>query len=300
MQRLTLESPMPTPPETILVSHAPQNVLQRLLRNRSGLVGLILMVGFVGLSLAGALGFTPYPIMEQHPRDRLQGPSQTYLLGTDQFGRDLASRLMKGGTNSLRVAVFSVALSTVFGTLIGITAGYLGGLVDNLIMRLMDILFAFPTLLLALLVVAILGTGLNNTVLAIAVVYTPIFSRVARGPVLSLKEMEFVTAARCLGVREWHILFRHVLPNMMAPLIVQVTLALSWALITEAGLSFLGLGTQPPEPSWGLMLSSNRSLAEIAPWLILFPGLALMLGVLGFNLLGDGLRDVLDPRFARR
>lgn len=283
-----------------LLQGRPPSLVQLLLRNPSSVVGLVIVTAFTLAALAGLLGLTPYPILEQHPRDRLQPPSQQYLMGTDQFGRDVASRVMKGGTNSLRVALFSVALSTLLGTAIGVTSGYIGGLFDTLLMRLMDILFAFPTLLLALLVVVVLGPGLNNTVLAIAAVYTPIFARIARGPVLSLKEMEFVVAARCLGVREWRILTRHILPNMVAPLIVQVTLALSWALITEAGLSFLGLGTQPPEPSWGLMLSENRGLAEIAPWLIFFPGLAIMLGVLGFNLLGDGLRDILDPRTARR
>jgi peptide/nickel transport system permease protein len=175
-------------------------------------------------------------------------------------------------------------------------AGYIGGSIDNAIMRVMDIFFAFPTLLLALLVVAISGPSLNNTILAITVVYSPIFARVARGPVLSIKEMEFVLAARCLGVRRLRILTHHGLPNALAPLIVQASLALSWSLITEAGLSFLGLGTQPPDPSWGLMLSEGHKLAEIAPWLIVFPGLAIMLGVLGFNLLGDGMRDSLDLR----
>jgi peptide/nickel transport system permease protein len=274
--------------------------LRQLSRNWSGVVGLALILFFITISLLGALGLTPYPPLDQHAIDRLTGPSAEYPLGTDLFGRDLASRIMKGGANSLRVATTSVALATFFGTLLGITAGFIGGRVDNVIMRTMDVFFAFPTLLLALLVVVVLGPGLNNTVLAVAVVYTPIFARVARGPVLSIKEMEFVTAARCLGMSEVRILFRHVLPNTIAPLIVQITLALSWALITEAGLSFLGLGTQPPEPSWGLMLSESRNLAEIAPWLMVFPGLAIMLGVLGFNLLGDGLRDVLDPRFSRR
>jgi len=273
---------------------------RRLIANRSGTVGLVLIGLFLLIGLLGAIGLTPYPPLEQHPPDRLTGPSATYPLGTDLFGRDLASRLMRGGANSLQVALFSVFLAGTTGTLLGIVAGYTGGQVDNVIMRVMDIFFAFPTLLLALLVVVVLGPGLQNTVFAIAVVYTPIFARVSRGPVLSLKEMDFVMAARCLGISERRILFRHVLPNAMAPLIVQVSLALSWSLITEAGLSFLGLGTQPPEPSWGLMLSESRSLAEIAPWLMLFPGLAIMLGVLGFNLLGDGLRDVLDPRTAHR
>lgn len=273
---------------------------RRLIANRSGTVGLVLIGLFLLIGLLGTIGLTPYPPLEQHPPDRLTGPSAAYPLGTDLFGRDLASRLMRGGANSLQVALFSVFLAGTTGTLLGIVAGYTGGQVDNVIMRVMDIFFAFPTLLLALLVVVVLGPGLQNTVFAIAVVYTPIFARVSRGPVLSLKEMDFVMAARCLGISEGRILFRHVLPNAMAPLIVQVSLALSWSLITEAGLSFLGLGTQPPEPSWGLMLSESRSLAEIAPWLMIFPGLAIMLGVLGFNLLGDGLRDVLDPRTAHR
>jgi peptide/nickel transport system permease protein len=163
-------------------------------------------------------------------------------------------------------------------------------------MRIMDVFFAFPALLMALVVVSILGAGINTTVLAITIIYTPIFARVARGPVLSVKAMEFVTAARSIGVQSGGILWRYILPNTLAALIVQTSLALSWALLTEAALSFLGLGTQPPAASWGVMLSESRGLAENAPWLMLFPGAAIMLGVLGFNLLGDGLRDVLDPR----
>ncbi|MBN1286933.1 MAG: ABC transporter permease [Anaerolineae bacterium] len=287
-------------PVTALDAPAPRrrepNLLARLLRDRSGTTGLVLVILFLLVGLLGALEQTPYPPNEQHAADRMQAPGASYIMGTDLFGRDVASRLMVGATNSLKVALASVILSTLIGTTIGMVAGYVGGAVDNLIMRVMDIFFAFPTLLLALLVVAVLGTGLGNTVLAITVVYSPIFARVARGPVLSIKAVEFVTAARCVGLREWRILVRHVLPNTMAPLIVQASLALSWSLITEAGLSFLGLGTQPPAPSWGLMLSEGRKLAEFAPWLMVFPGLAIMLGVLGFNLLGDGLRDVLDPR----
>lgn len=167
-------------------------------------------------------------------------------------------------------------------------------------MRLMDILFAFPALLLALVVVTVLGPGPANSALAIAIVYLPIFARVARGPVLSVKELDFVLAARCLGLRPLFILLRHVLPNVTAPLIVQVSLALSWALLTEAALSYLGLGTRPPAASWGVMLSESRPLAERAPWMMIAPGLAIMAGVLGFNLLGDGLRDVLDPRLRGR
>ncbi len=202
---------------TELVTVKRPSFMRQLLQNRSGLVGLIIVTLFVSTSLLGAAGVTPYPPREQHAIDRLKAPSETYLMGTDMFGRDLISRLMKGGANSLKVALASVALSTFFGTLLGITAGFLGGHADNVIMRTMDVFFAFPTLLLALLVVVVLGPGLDNTILAIAIVYTPIFARVARGPVLSLKEMEYVTAARCLGISEWRILFRHVLPNADAP-----------------------------------------------------------------------------------
>ena len=235
----------------------------RLLRNLSGAIGLLLVTIYLIIALLGALAFTPYPSLEQHTHDRLKAPSAQYLMGTDLFGRDIASRLMEGAANSLRVALLSVAIAATLG---------------------------------ALVVVSILGPGVNTTVLAIAVVYTPIFARVARAPVLSVKEMEFITATRCLGMSDARIIFRHILPNTLAPLIVQVSLALSWALLTEAGLSFLGLGTQPPTPSWGVMLSESRGIAEMAPWLMLYPALAIMLGVMGFNLLGDGLRDVLDPR----
>ncbi len=267
----------------------------RLLRDPSGRLGLILVVVFSVTSLMGLFEITPYPVLEQHRIDRLTAPNEIYALGTDQFGRDVLSRVMRGGANSLQVAVISVAVSATLGTIIGIISGYMGGNIDTLLMRIMDILFAFPSLLLALLIVTIVGASLSSTITAITIVYTPIFARVARGPVLALKNSEFVTAARCLGATDFRIVLFHIVPNMRTVLIVQITLALSWALITEAGLSFLGLGTQPPDPSWGLMLSENRGLAEIAPWLIVAPGIAIMLTVLGFNLLGDGLRDVLDP-----
>ncbi|MGQ9850289.1 MAG: ABC transporter permease [Aggregatilineaceae bacterium] len=275
------------------------SLLRRLLRSRSGALGLFLIIFYITMAVIGLLGLTPYSPTEQHRLDRLQGPSSRYYLGTDMFGRDVFSRLIRGSTNSLYVAFFSVAISGSLGTLIGTTSAYLGGLYDNVMMRIMDVFFAFPAMLLALLVVVVLGRGLDKTILAIAVVYTPIFARVARGPVLAVKEMEFVTAARCLGMRHSRILLLHVLPNTLAPLLVQVSLALSWSLLTEAGLSFLGLGIQPPEPSWGVMLSESQGISEIAPWLMIYPGLAIMLGVLGFNLLGDGLRDVLDPRMRR-
>jgi peptide/nickel transport system permease protein len=270
--------------------------LRRLLRNRSGTVGLVIVTVYLIIGLLGALRLTPYSPAQNHPRDRLQPPSEMFGMGTDLLGRDVTSRIMEGAANSLRVALFSVVAATLMGTLLGTISGYVGGVVDNIIMRVMDVFFALPALLLALVIVSVFGAGVNTTVLAIAIVYTPIFARVARGPVLSVKAMEFVTAARSIGVRGGGILWRHILPNTLAPLIVQVSLALSWALLTEAGLSFLGLGTQPPAASWGVMLSESRGLAENAPWLMIAPGLSIMFGVLGFNLLGDGLRDILDPR----
>jgi peptide/nickel transport system permease protein len=287
---------MPAAPESTITLPRGPGFPRRLLRNRSGSVGLLLVLLFVVVGMLGGLGITPFPSLEQHVRDRLKPPSQTYSMGTDMFGRDIASRIMEGASNSLQVAALSVVLATTIGTAIGMIAGFVGGAVDNVLMRLMDVFFALPALLLALLIVTVLGPGLTSTVIAIAVVYTPIFARVARGPVLSVKAMEFIAAARCIGVPEWRILLRHILPNTLAPLIVQISLALSWSLLTEAGLSFLGLGTQPPRASWGVMLSESRGIAELAPWLMIYPAVSIVLGVLGFNLLGDGLRDVLDPR----
>ncbi len=276
-------------------SSAP-GVLRRLSRNRSGATGLLLVLFFIVVALAGFLGLTPRPPAEQVMTQRLAPPSADFPMGTDLFGRDITSRLISGAAVSLRVAIQAVAIAGGLGAALGILAGFVGGRVDHFIMRLMDVLFAFPALLLALVIVTVLGPGPANSALAIAIVYLPIFARVARGPVLSVKQLDFVLAARCLGVRPLAVLLRHVLPNVTAPLIVQVSLALSWALLTEAALSYLGLGTRPPAASWGVMLSESRALAERAPWLMIFPGLAIMSGVLGFNLLGDGLRDVLDPR----
>jgi peptide/nickel transport system permease protein len=269
--------------------------LVRFIRYRSSQIGLALVLIYIIVALFASV-LAPYSPIEQHAKDRLQEPNANYWLGTDEFGRDILSRLMHGATNSLRIAIISVAIACLVGSALGMIAGYVGGVFDNAMMRVMDLFFAFPAILLALTIVAALGPGAINTILAIAVVYTPIFARVARAPVLSLKTTEFVQAAQAIGARHPHILLRHILPNALAPIIVQITLALSWAMLTEAGLSFLGLGTIPPAPSWGSMLSESRKMMEIAPWMAIFPGLAIMLGVLGFNLLGDGLRDALDPR----
>ncbi len=272
--------------------------IKRLLRNRNATVGLTIIVFYLVLFVMGSLAITPFPPNEQHPdaANRFQPPNATYLMGTDQFGRDVFSRVIRGTVYSLRVVFISVAIATILGTLIGAISGYVGGRIDTLIMRIMDIFFAFPAILLALAVISALGPGPYNVIPAIAVVYTPIFARVARAPVLLIRSAEYVTAARSIGMRDWRILIQHVLPNSLDPVLVTISLALSWALLTEAGLSFLGLGPQPPEASWGLMLKDARNFLETAPWLAIFPGLAIMIGVLGFNLLGDGLRDVFDPR----
>ncbi len=267
----------------------------RIFRYRSAVIGLILVVMYVGVALFAQF-IAPYSPIDQHPKDRLQPPNATYLLGTDEFGRDILSRLIFGAQNSLIVSVSSVAVACFFGTILGMVSGYTGGLQDNVIMRLMDLLFAFPSVLLALFIVTALGPGARNTILAISIVYTPIFARVARAPVLVIKTEEYVLASRALGSGHPRILSRHILPNISAPILVQVSLALSWVMLTEASLSFLGLGTIPPNPSWGSMLSDSRILMELAPWTAIFPGLAIMFGVLGFSMLGDGLRDMLDPR----
>ena len=228
--------------------------------------------------------------------DRMAGPRPGLPFGADSFGRDLLSRVVHGARLSLRVAVESVAAALLAGGSLGLLAGYAGGPADQAIMRAMDVFFAFPAVLLALGIVAALGPSPGNVVLAIAVVYTPIFARVVRGPVLALKEREFVEATRALGATPTRVVVAHILPNLGSVVVVQTSIALSWAILTEASLSFLGLSAQPPAPSWGAMLNEGRLNLELAPHLAVFPGLAIMLAVLGFNLLGDGLRDVLDPQ----
>ncbi len=268
----------------------------KLLAHPSGRIGGGIILIYLLLALAGLLTLTPYDPVAQFPAARLSGPSGAHLMGTDLFGRDVFSRLVVGVRTSFVIAIGSVAIASLAGTVIGLVSAWWGGWRDGLLMRVMDVFLAFPAILLALLVVSVVGPGTVTTILAIAVVYTPIFARVARGPALSIKARDFVDAARTFGSAPSYILSRHLLLNLAAPLTVQATLALSWALLTEAALSFLGLGTQPPEPSLGLMLSESRNLMELAPWLLAFPGAAIMLGVLGFNLLGDALRDVVDPR----
>ncbi|TMG41235.1 MAG: ABC transporter permease [Chloroflexi bacterium] len=219
-----------------------------------------------------------------------------FPFGTDALGRDLLSRVLWGARLSIQVAVFSVAWATLVGGGLGLVSGYVGGLLDLAIGRVLDVFFAFPAILLALGIVAALGPDPTNVVIAIGIVYTPIFARVVRGPVLALKVRDFVEAARAIGATPLRIVVRHIVPNLVSTLVVQVSLALSWSVLTEGALSFLGLSAQPPAPSWGVMLNEGRQYLEFATHLAVFPGLAIMVAVLGFNLLGDGLRDALDPQ----
>lgn len=276
------------------------DILRAIARHPSGRIGATIIVVYIVAATLAAVGLTPHDPLQQFRIDRLTGPSATYLMGTDLFGRDAFSRLMLGIGQSFVIAFSSVALATLAGTIIGLFAAWWGHLWDGVLMRIMDVLLAFPAILLAMLIVAIAGAGTFTSIAAIAIVYTPIFARVVRGPALSLRQRDFVDAARTFGSSQWFILTRHLLLNLVAPLTVQVTLALAWALLTEAGLSFLGLGTQPPAPSLGVMLAESKNLMTRAPWLMIFPGLAIMLGILGFNLFGDALRDILDPRTRER
>jgi peptide/nickel transport system permease protein len=277
---------------------SPEAAARRLVANPAAVIGLVIVGVYVGLGLTADWLPLRNPL-QIVGANRMAGPSWSLPLGADTFGRDVLSRIVFGTRLSLQVSAWSVAIALSLGSLLGLLAGYAGGWIDQLIMRSMDVLFAFPAVLLALGIVAALGPDPKNVVIAIAVVYTPIFARVVRGPVLSIKEREFVDAARALGARASRIVARHVLPNLLSVLIVQTSIALSWAVLTEAALSFLGLSAQPPAPSWGVMLNEGRQNLEVAPHMAIFPGLAVMLAVLGFNLLGDGLRDVLDPRSRR-
>lgn len=267
----------------------------RFVHNRVAPIGLVIIVANLGLALLAPV-IVPHDVRAMHPADTLRPPGDGYLFGTDEFGRDVLSRVLMGSRISLSVAFLSVLTSVTLGTTLGLTAGFYGGWWDALVMRMMDIIFAFPAILLAIAIMAVLGASLVNLVLAIGIVYTPQFARVARAAALTIRGLEFVDAARALGLGNARIIGRHLIPNVLAPITVQVSLSLSLAILSESALSFLGLGTQPPTPSWGNMLSEGRQFLELAPWNAVFPGLAIMFVVLGFNLLGDGLRDLLDPR----
>ncbi|MGH1564738.1 ABC transporter permease [Mumia sp. DW29H23] len=269
-------------------------------RTPSGIIGLVLMGIVVVLSLLAAFNLTPHDPAHQDVAVSLQGPSASHWFGTDQFGRDIFSRVCSGLANSLRVAVVSVAAAAVVGTFLGVVAGYYQGLVDRGVGVITNVLFAFPSLLLALALAATLERSWVTVSLAIAVVYLPIFARVARGPVLTLRSADYVLASTAIGRSRLSTLFEHVLPNMSGILVVQVTLSLSWAILTEASLSFLGFGTPPPAASLGGMVYDAQALTSVAPWMLIFPGLALIVAVIGLNLVGDSLRAALDPKTGGR
>jgi peptide/nickel transport system permease protein len=272
-------------------------VMGRLLRATNARVGLVIAVGFFLVAILAPI-VNPYNAQQDlNLRERLKSPSWEHVCGTDDLGRDVLRRVVHGSQVSLRVALLAVAISLLFGSLIGLIAGMAGEIVDSVLMRIMDVILAFPTVLLAIALVAMLGPGLNNTMIAIGIVYIPQYARVARSMSLAIREEDFVTAARSVGADDLRILFNHILPNSLSPIIVQATLSMGTAVLDAAALGFLGLGQQPPFPEWGSMLvSSIQFLLSGSWWVMLFPGLAIMLTVLGFNLLGDGLRDALDPR----
>lgn len=282
------------------VQHGPwRDAARSFAKNKTALIGLCLVIFFVLLALVAPL-IAPFDYKAQVLSDRLKPPSGEHWFGTDDLGRDIFSRVIYGARISLWVGLLSVVGSIVIGTLLGIIAGFYGKWVDMLISRVFDILLAFPGILLAIAIVAILGPSLQNALYAIAIVNVPTYGRLVRSRVLSLRQEEFITAARALGANDGRILFKHILPNSLTPIIVQGTLGVATAIIEAAGLGFLGLGAQPPDPEWGKMLSDSRQFIQTAPWTVIFPGLCILLTSLGFNLMGDGLRDTFDPKMKGR
>ncbi|AUS88359.1 nickel transporter permease [Lysinibacillus capsici] len=264
-------------------------------KSKVSLVGAGIVIFFIILAVIGPF-IAPQGINEQDLTKRLLAPSADHWFGTDDFGRDIFSRIIHGARISLWVGFFSVILSVIIGSLLGIIAGYYGKWIDTIISRIFDIMLAFPSMLLAIAVVSVLGPSLQNALIAIAIINVPNFGRLIRSKVLSVKEEEYIVAAKAIGMRDARILFSHILPNSITPIIVQGTLAIATAIIEAAALGFLGLGAQAPAPEWGKMLADARKFLLNAPWTMIFPGLAIMLTVLGFNLMGDGLRDALDPK----
>jgi peptide/nickel transport system permease protein len=268
---------------------------RELLRQKSAVIGASILTLFIITAIFA-------PLVATHdPRDaditaRLKGWSQEYYFGTDKVGRDIFSRIVYGSRISIKVGLVAMTFSISIGALLGVIAGYYGGWLDNSIMRVMDMMLAMPSILLAMVIVTILGQSLTNAIIAVSIVYIPQYARILRASVLTIREQDYVTAAHAIGVSDFRILTRAILPNCLAPLIVQATLGMGAAILDAAGLSFLGLGAEIGEPEWGAMLNENRALIRRAPWTVMTPGIAIFLIVLGFNLLGDALRDVLDPQ----
>lgn len=272
--------------------------MKRFFININFTVGFVMSFVVVFMAVT-SLAWTPYEANSMNAPIRLNAPSPAHPLGTDQYGRDIFSRVMVGAVNSIIVGLVTVAIGLSIGVFLGLASAYYGKLVDESIMRLSDLLFAFPAVLTAILITSVLGPSMINAMLAIAIFYIPVFARLTRAVSMTVWNREFIAAARSSGISEWMITWRHVLPNILSPLIIQGTIQFAVAILAEAGLSYLGLGTQPPHASWGRMLNEAQTYMSYAPWLAIFPGVAIAWAVLGFNLLGDGLRDTLDPKMVR-
>jgi len=266
-------------------------------RSTNAIIGSVIIVLFFLIALLAPL-LAPQPPNVLSLKDALTRPCREYTLGTDEFGRSILSRIIFGARVSLNIALIASAVALGIGVPLGALAGYYGGWFDSIVQGLVDLTWAFPTILAALAIMFILGTGLHSVMIAVGVVYWAGYARITRGQFLALREEEYVQAAQAVGASNLRIVWRHLLPNSLAPLLVQLSLGMGQVILIEASLSFLGLGAQPPTPSWGAMLSNGRAYLLAAPWLTLFPGLAIMLVVLGFNLMGDGIRDALDPRLS--
>jgi len=263
-------------------------------KNRIAILGLLIVLAIIFCGVFAPL-LAPNDPLKVDLRKRLLSPSKNHLLGTDGFGRDIMSRIIWGSRISLQVGIVAVGISSLLGVLLGLISGYYSGAIDTLIMRVVDVMLSFPTILLALAIMAALGSSLTNVMIAVGVTLAPRFARLVRGSVLSVRELDYIQAARALGMSNARIIVLHVFPNVTASIIVLATLNVSYAILAEASLSFLGLGVRPPTPTWGGIISDGRAFLDIAPWISLFSGFAIMIAVLGFNLFGDGLRDALDP-----
>ena len=276
-----------------------KDILRRLFRNKLAIVGMVILGVVIFVAIFAPFLATQHPnengVYKAYPRENKQAPSREHPMGTDDLGRDMMSLIFYGARISVRVGVFAVGLAILVGATLGAIAGYAGGTVDNIIMRIMDIMLAFPSILLALVIVVAIGPGLFNAMVAIGIVSIPTFARITRAAVIKENENVYVMAARSLGANNNRVLWRHIVPNSLSPLIVAASLGIGVAILDAAGLGFLGLGAQPPTPEWGLMLSRNKNHIFNSPWMVIFPGVSIMFLVLGFNLLGDGLRDALDP-----
>lgn len=268
---------------------------RRLVRNKLAVLGAVILLFLVAVALLAPWVSTHSPF-KMNIKERLQPPSQSHLFGTDGYGRDLFSRVVYGAAIGLRVGFLSIAVAMAAGIILGLISGYYRGWIDAIIMRIMDAVLSFPIILLAIGIMAVLGAGFANLMIALGLVYTPRFARLVRSSVLSIREKEYIEAARVTGCSDLTILFVHILPNCWAPVIIQATISFGYAILWEAALSFLGLGAPPPSPSWGSLLADGKEVLTRAPWMTYFPGMAIALTVLALNLFGDGLRDVLDPR----